>query len=60
MTLTYPVLDRARGVLFVATGAQKVAMVRRLRAGDRTIPAGRVVNVRASLFIDAAAAGVSA
>jgi 6-phosphogluconolactonase len=60
MTLTYPVLDRARGVLFVATGVQKVAMVQRLRAGDRTIPAGRVVNVRASLFIDAAAAGVSA
>jgi 6-phosphogluconolactonase len=56
MTLTYPVLDRARRVLFVATGAEKVPMVRRLRAGDKTIPAGRVETARASLYIDAAAA----
>jgi 6-phosphogluconolactonase len=60
MTLTYPVLDRARRILFVATGAEKVAMVRRLRAGDATIPAGRVDAARASLYIDAPAAGASA
>ena len=60
MTLTYPVLDRARRILFVATGAEKVAMVRRLRAGDPTIPAGRVDAARASLYIDAPAAGASA
>lgn len=60
MTLTYPALDRARRILFVATGAEKVAMVRRLRAGDTTIPAGRVDASRASLYIDAPAAGASA
>jgi 6-phosphogluconolactonase len=60
MTLTYPALDRARRILFVATGAEKVEMVRRLRAGDPTIPAGRVDASRASLYIDAPAAGASA
>ena len=60
MTLTYPALDRARRILFVATGPEKVAMVRRLRAGDASIPAGRVDAARASLYIDAPAAGASA
>lgn len=60
MTLTYPVIDRARRILFVATGAEKVAMVRRLRAGDATIPAGRIDATRAALYIDAPAAGASA
>ncbi len=59
MTLTYPVLDRARRVLWVVTGAEKVEMLRRLRAGDRTIPAGRVAAERATLLADAPAAGQS-
>ena len=42
MTLTYPALDRARRVLWLVTGAEKVGMLARLRAGDRSIPAGRV------------------
>ena len=57
MTLTYPVLDRARKVLWLVTGADKVEMLRRLRAEDRTIPAGRVRNPGAVLLADAAAAG---
>ncbi|HXJ34288.1 MAG TPA: 6-phosphogluconolactonase [Candidatus Eisenbacteria bacterium] len=59
MTLTYPVLDRARRILWVVTGAEKVEMLRRLRAGDRTIPAGRVSAERATVLADAAAAGQS-
>jgi 6-phosphogluconolactonase len=60
MTLTYPAIDRARHILFVATGAEKAAMVRRLQAGDAAIPAGRVELARASLYIDAPAAGAPA
>jgi 6-phosphogluconolactonase len=57
MTLTYPVLDRARRILWVVTGAEKVAMLSRLEAGDRGIPAGRVTGARALLLADRAAAG---
>jgi 6-phosphogluconolactonase len=60
MTLSYPVLDRARTVLWLITGADKVPMFARLRAGDRTIPAGRVLSARAVVLADAAAAGPSA
>jgi 6-phosphogluconolactonase len=57
MTLTFPVLDRARRVLWVVTGLEKVAMLARLANGDRTIPAGRVNSARAVVLADAAAAG---
>ena len=56
MTLTYPVLDRARCVLWLVTGAEKVPMLARLMAGDRGIPAGRVNSERAVVLADAAAA----
>ncbi len=55
MTLTFPAIDRARRVLWVVTGASKAAMLERLQAGDRTIPAGRVRQSRALLLIDRAA-----
>src|SRR5256884_4831667 len=42
MTLTYPTLNRARRVLWVVTGKDKVAALGRLRAGDVSIPAGRI------------------
>ena len=42
MTVTYPVLDRARRVLWLITGSDKAPMLPRLLAGDRSIPAGRV------------------
>jgi 6-phosphogluconolactonase len=57
MTLTFPVLDAARRVLWLATGAEKKPMLERLRAGDRSIPAGRVESERALLLTDRAAAG---
>jgi 6-phosphogluconolactonase len=56
MTLTYPMLNRSRRVLWLVTGAEKVAMLPRLRDGDRTIPAGRVLAERATVLADRAAA----
>jgi len=55
LTLTYPVLNRARRILWVVTGAAKVPMLDRLRCGDPTIPAGRVRSVHALLLADRAA-----
>ena len=57
MTLTYPVLDRAAQLLWLVTGDDKVDALRRLRAGDRSIPAGRVSATSSTIIADAAAAG---
>ena len=57
MTLTYPALNRARCVLWLATGAEKRAMAARLRAGDAAIPAARVQSGNAWLLGDVAALG---
>ncbi len=56
MTLTYPVLDRARRVVWLVTGEDKSAMLRRLLDGDQSIPAGRVAGQRALVLADTAAA----
>jgi 6-phosphogluconolactonase len=57
MTLTYRMLNRARRVLWLVTGAEKASMLARLRAGDRSIPAGRVRQEEALVLADRAAAG---
>jgi 6-phosphogluconolactonase len=57
MTLTYPVLERAPNVLWLVTGADKAGMLRRLQAGDRSIPAARVSAANATAIVDQAAAG---
>jgi 6-phosphogluconolactonase len=57
MTLTYPILNRVRRVLWVVTGNEKVEMLRRLCQGDASIPAGRVRRKQALLLADRAAAG---
>ncbi len=57
MTLTYCTLDRARQVLWLVTGEDKVDALRRLLAGDRSIPAGRVAATNALVIADAAVAG---
>ena len=57
MTLTYPTLNRARRVLWVVTGSEKVEMLGRLRDGDVSIPAGRVRREQALVLADRAAAG---
>lgn len=58
MTLTFPAIDRARCILWLVTGAGKSVALERLRAGDRSIPAGRVRSDRAVLIADADAEGV--
>jgi len=57
MTLTYPMLSRSRRILWVVTGAEKVAMLARLRAGDASIPAGRIRQDNAFVLADRLAAG---
>ena len=57
MTLTYPIINRSRRVLWLATGAEKAGMLARLQAGDVSIPAGRVSRDRAVVLADRAAAG---
>jgi 6-phosphogluconolactonase len=56
MTLTYPMLNRARRILWVVTGGEKAGMLLRLRDGDVTIPAGRVRREHALVLADRAAA----
>jgi 6-phosphogluconolactonase len=57
MTLTYPAINRARRVLWVVTGGEKVQMFQRLLDGDESIPAGRVRRDQALVLADRAAAG---
>ena len=57
MTLTYPALNRARRVLWLVTGDDKVDALERLRAGDESIPAGRVGTENALVIADRAAVG---
>jgi 6-phosphogluconolactonase len=56
MTLTYPMLNRSRRVLWLVTGGDKAAMLVRLRDGDHSIPAGRVRQDAALVLSDRAAA----
>jgi 6-phosphogluconolactonase len=56
MTLTYPMLNRARRILWVVTGNDKVGALARLAAGDPSIPAGRVCRDNAWVLADRAAA----
>src|SRR6266403_2185232 len=57
MTLTYPMINRSRRVLWVVTGTEKVQMLNRMLDGDESIPAGRVRRERALVLADDAAAG---
>ena len=52
MTLTYPVLDRSRQVLWLIAGADKTPMLPRLLAGDEGIPAGRVSSSEQLVVVD--------
>jgi 6-phosphogluconolactonase len=57
ITLTYPILNRARRILWLITGSEKAGMFVRLRKGDRSIPAGRVNQESALVLADREAAG---
>ncbi len=52
MTLTYPILNRSRRVLWLVTGSEKASMLVRLRDGDASIPAGRVRRDEALVLAD--------
>ena len=56
MTLTYPIINRSRRVLWVVTGREKTPALRRLLDGDASIPAGRVRRESALVIADRAAA----
>jgi 6-phosphogluconolactonase len=56
MTLTYPMLNRSRKILWVVTGAEKAEMLGRLRSGDPSIPSGRILQQNAFLLADRPAA----
>ena len=56
MTLTYPMLNRSRRILWLVTGSDKVDALTRLREGDVSIPAGRIQREQALVLADRAAA----
>ena len=56
MTMTLPLLGRARAIVWEVAGASKAAAVAQLVAADASIPAARVAQDQATLFADAAAA----
>lgn len=58
MTLTYPIINRARRTLWLVTGGSKARVLARLYAGDVNIPAGWVRRERAVIFADQAAAAM--
>lgn len=58
MTLTYPVIDRSRFVLWLVTGSEKAPMLPRLLAADVSIPAGRVRADDGLILADRAAASL--
>jgi 6-phosphogluconolactonase len=58
VTLTYPALASSRSTAFVAAGADKTAMMRRVLAGETGLPSARVRSVGELVwFIDQAAHG---
>ena len=60
MTLTYPIINRARRILWLVTGNEKAGMLLRLPKADPSIPAGRVRKDQAVIFADGAAASALA
>jgi 6-phosphogluconolactonase len=56
MSMTYPLIDRAEKIVWLAAGSAKAEMCRRLLASDPTIPAGRVAQGNAVLLVDDEAA----
>ena len=57
MTLTYPVIDRARQILWVVTGSEKAKPLAQLLKADPSIPGGRVSQEHAVVVADRDAAG---
>ena len=60
MTLTYPIINRSRQILWMVTGKEKAPMLKRLMDGDETIPAGRIRRDGALILVDKALADEAA
>ncbi|MHB8205285.1 MAG: 6-phosphogluconolactonase [Desulfomonilaceae bacterium] len=56
MTLTYPILNRSRKILWLVTGSDKASILVKLQDGDTSLPAGKVRRDRAIVLADGAAA----
>ena len=56
MTLTFPIINRSRRTLWLVTGREKAGALGRLRDGDPSIPASRVLQDRALILADRTAA----
>jgi 6-phosphogluconolactonase len=54
MTLTHPLLNRSRHILWLVTGSEKAEMLARLVARDPSIPAGHVRTDHAAVIADQA------
>ena len=57
MSVTYPTLAAARKIVWLITGPEKVDALAKLRAGDTSVPAGRVATENATIVADEAALG---
>ena len=57
MTLTYPLINSAKKILWLVTGSEKKEMVQRLLNQDASIPAGAVNQMNALLLVDELALG---
>lgn len=55
MTLTLPVLNSARMIVWFAVGAERLPVLERLKAGDQGIAASRLQRERAVVFTDVTA-----
>jgi 6-phosphogluconolactonase len=59
MTLTYPIINRSRKILWIITGTEKFDMLSRLMKGDTSIPAGNIRNDVAMVMTDLKSMGQS-
>jgi 6-phosphogluconolactonase/glucosamine-6-phosphate isomerase/deaminase len=55
MTLTYPMINRARHIMWLIAGEGKAEMLERMIQADRDIPAGGVNQAHSIVIADAAA-----
>jgi 6-phosphogluconolactonase len=60
ISLTYPALDSAKSLAFVAAGADKTTMMGRVLAGEKELPSARISPVGELVwFVDRAARGLA-
>ena len=60
MTLTYPVINRSRKILWVVTGKEKQTALQQLLNKDKSIPGGSIIQTNATILADQDAAAALA